>query len=151
MAEENNYPQTIEIDEITYSVQADHNDDGNVEYFNLQDDGGAIIYEFDYETSELTEALIRELVEEEHAREALNSPQTPEPETDEEILASVTEALKKADEKFFGTILDEDYPQYGHLGEEFREEAIDALKRNHSESRAYQDILLDELADNYED
>lgn len=151
MSPTEDYPQTIEIDGITYSVQADHNDDGNVEYFNLQDSVGEIIYEFDYETSELTEGLIRELVEAENAREARNSPQGPEPETDEEILATVAEALKKADEKFFGTILDERYPQYGGLGEEFRAEAIDALRRNYSESQAYQDILLDELADNYED
>lgn len=151
MSPTEDYPQTIEIDGITYSVQADHNDDGNVEYFNLQDSVGEIIYEFDYETSELTEGLIRELVEEEHAREARNSPQVPEPETDEEILAAVSKQPKEADEKFFGTILDEDYPQYGGLGEEFRAEAIDALRRNYSESQAYQDILLDELADNYED
>lgn len=140
------YPEFVERNGRRYSVSVDTDRDGMIEYFQLFDIlTDDLFFEADYQIISLTEAEIWQIVDE------LNGVE----ETAElEAAAKAYEAqilFENEDEAFFGKLLDERYPQYGELGSEFRGEAIATLSSNWNESRAYQDILLDELAEDFED
>ena len=140
------YPEFVERSGRRYSVSVDTDREGVIEYFQLFDIlSDDLFFEADYQIDSLTEAQIWEIVDELNGVEESSS-------LEESAKSDEAEALAEdEDRRYFANILDELYPFYGDLGEEFRDEAIDSLKRNRYESRAYQDILLDELAENYED
>lgn len=157
------YPEFVERDGRRYSVSVDTDRDGMIEYFHLIDIlTEEMFFEADYQISSLTEAQIWEIVAEyedpadDSYPERLPSAEGLEKyaELRRERAESAPEAtvlFENEDRGFFEGLLDDRYPQYGDLGHEFRDEAIDALRRNRNESRAFQDILLDELAEEFEE
>lgn len=140
------YPEFVERNGRRYSVSVETDREGMIEYFNLIDIlTDEIAFEADYQIDSLTEAQIWEILDEIYGVE-----ESAELEAAAEAYEA-TVLLEDEDRAFFEKLLEDRYPQYGDLGEEFRDEAIDALRRNQNESRAFQDILLDELAEEFEE
>lgn len=140
------YPEFVERNGRRYSVSVETDRDGMIEYFHLIDIlTEEMFFEADYQISSLTEAQIWEILDEIYGVEE---------SAELEAAAKSYEAtvlFENEDRGFFEKLLDDRYPQYGDLGHEFRDEAIDALRRNRNESRAFQDILLDELSEDFEE
>ena len=140
------YPEFVERNGRRYSVSVETDRDGMIEYFSLIDIlTEEISFEADYQIDSLTEAQIWEILDEIYGVEETA-------ELEAAAKAYEAEALAEDEDRaFFESLLEEDYPEYGDLGEEFKDEAIDALKRNWSESQAFQAVLLDELAEEFEE
>lgn len=140
------YPEFVERSGRRYSVSVETDREGMIEYFNLIDIlTDEIAFEADYQIDSLTEAQIWGILDEIYGVEESAELEAAAKDYEATVL------FENEDRGFFEKLLDDRYPQYGDLGHEFRDEAIDALSRNCNESRAFQDILLDELAEEFEE
>lgn len=141
---ESRYPEKVVFEGNEYSVSADFNSDGDIQYFNLHDANGEFVFEIDYEAYSLTEEEIIEILADEFSYQ------------NEEVEASAnTESVDaiqdQIEDAHYAEIFASRYPHYADLGDEFRDEAIDVLRRNANESVVFQDVLLDELSEDFED
>ena len=139
------HPDSVEREGRRYNVFVTADREGMIEYFHLIDTiTEELFFEADYEIDALTEEQIWTIVDDfEGSEETNGSGVTAKAQGDQE-------SAEVVERRYFEGILDEQYPFYSDLGEDFREEAIDALRSSRYESRTYQRVLLDELAENYD-
>lgn len=155
------YPEFVERNGRRYSVSVDTDRDGMIEYFHLIDIlTEEIFFEADYQIDSLTEDQIWEIIAEyEDPEEDCYPERLPSAEglakyeelRSEKAEMTSAERADRNEREHYAKLLKKRYPQYGNLGEEFWEDAIDALIMFQYESRAFQDIVISEHAENYED
>ena len=151
------YPPTVDIGGKPYAVQVDLDSDGLIEYFNLVDAAGEFFFEADWVAGSLTADEIREIVRDMSGEEQEEASEKETPASN--AVATGAGEADSADgqgeeapiDSYWAEVYDGRYGRYSHLGAAFRREAIETLECNEMESRVYQNILISELADYYED
>jgi len=143
----NDHPDSIIIDDVSYSVLVNRNGENEIQSFGLYAEDGEIFFEYDW-SGEITADNIVELINEDKERNSVNSSLINDSDSDElnnEKLVEPFDDNEKIKE------FDFHYPYYNNYDDEFKIQAIDDIKKFSDESQDFKIIMISEWFEDWEE